>query len=184
MRPVHPSCALRAKASRDPLSARGERLLRDVFGSFATGVTVVTASRPDGSPFGVTVSSFTAVSLDPPLVLVCLNGSGSSGKAIASAGSFAVNILRRQQQDAAAVFSGRPGTLEPIEWSSGEHGTPVLNRSLGVLECQVETVHRGGDHDIIVGRVMHAGFEQHAEPLIYYRGQFGCPVAPRLETAS
>lgn len=178
MRPVHQTRALRSEAFRNSESTPGDRLLRDVFGSFATGVTVVTASHPDGTPFGVTVSSFTAVSLDPALVLVCLNRSGSSGKAIARAGLFAVNILEQRQQSAAAAFSRRADASQRETWSSGETGTPVLEQSLGVLECAVEAVHEGGDHDIIVGRVLHARFERNAEPLIYFRGQFGCPVSP------
>ena len=152
--------------------APGDRLLRDVFGSFTTGVTVISCFRPDGRPFGVTVSSFTAVSLDPPLVLVCLKRSGWSGRTIAMAGCFAVNILQQGQQDEAAAFSGRADLPEHTKWSSTGAGIPVLEQSLGIVECAVHKIHKGGDHDIILGRVLNLSSVQQLEPLVYYRGKF------------
>lgn len=149
-----------------------DRQLRDAFGSFATGVTVVTCLGPAGGAFGVTVSSFTPVSLDPPLVLVCMKRSGRSGWAIANAGCFAINILQQGQQEDAVIFSRNLRDADEPKWSATDSGVPVLEQSLGILECVVDQVHEAGDHDIIIGRVLLVDSKQQVEPLVHYRGQY------------
>jgi 3-hydroxy-9,10-secoandrosta-1,3,5(10)-triene-9,17-dione monooxygenase reductase component len=163
--------ALPALARSRP--APGSQALRDVLGTFTTGVTVVSCRLPDRRPLGVTANSFTSVSLDPPLVLVCLRRSGRSGRAIVDAGVFAVNVLQARQQGAAAAFSELARSAKGDLWSWTASGVPVLKQSLATIICAVHEVIEGGDHDIIVGAVRDASCEQQpCEPLIYYRGQY------------
>ena len=118
-------------------SGHDPRTLRDALGCFATGVTVVTCLTPDGSPAGLTVNSFTSVSLDPPLLLVCLAKPAASANALIEASHFAVNVLQTGQQPASIRFSTRDeDRFGTTPWSCGEAGAPILADSLGVFECE------------------------------------------------
>jgi flavin reductase (DIM6/NTAB) family NADH-FMN oxidoreductase RutF len=164
------------RRSYPPLRSRpgpSDPLLRQVFGSFVTGVTVVTSRRSNGKPFGVTVSSFAPVSLDPPLILVCLNRKGQSGRAIAEEGAFAVNILDTRQKESAQAFSESGRRLDTPKWWFRDSGIPVLRHSLAVIECVVSHVFEAGDHDIFVGSVLEASSEPlRLKPLVYYGGKY------------
>jgi flavin reductase (DIM6/NTAB) family NADH-FMN oxidoreductase RutF len=149
------------------------RTLRDALGCFATGVTVVTCFDEQGRPFGLTANSFTSVSLDPPLLLVCVHRQAVCADALLSASHFAVNVLQTQQQPASIRFSTRSeDRFGPNDWSPGEFGAPVLQESLGVFECERHAVHEGGDHYILVGRVVKASFDPALDPLLYFRGRY------------
>jgi len=149
------------------------RTLRDALGSFATGVTVVTCIDSSGRPFGLTVNSFTSVSLDPPLLLVCIANQARCAKAMTSAGHFAVNVLQTGQQPASIRFSTRDeDRFGATPWSTGESGAPLLMDSLAVFECERHAVHEGGDHHILVGRVLRASFDAAMDPLLYFRGRY------------
>ncbi|MFN4224800.1 MAG: flavin reductase [Hyphomonas sp.] len=149
------------------------RTLRDALGCFATGVTVVTAVGEDGEPVGLTANSFTSVSLDPPLLLVCIAKSGSSAEVLATAPHFAVNVLHIGQQPASARFATRnENRFGATPWSPGLNGVPVLTSSLATFECARDAVHEGGDHLILVGRVERAQFEPRRDPLLYFRGKY------------
>ena len=149
------------------------RTLRDALGCFATGVTVVTCLDGDGAPVGLTVNSFTSVSLDPPLLLVCIDRKAASAAALASASHFAVNVLQTGQQPASIRFSTRhEDRFGPNDWSPGELGAPVLKQSLSVFECEAHAVHEGGDHHILLGRVIKATFDAGLDPLLYFRGRY------------
>ena len=154
-------------------SGHDPRTLRDALGCFATGVTVVTCLTPDGSPAGLTVNSFTSVSLDPPLLLVCLAKPAASAAALIEATQFAVNVLQTGQQPASIRFAtpdeDRFGTTP---WSCGEAGAPILKDSLGVFECERHAVYDGGDHHILVGQVVKASFDTVVDPLLYFRGRY------------
>lgn len=148
------------------------RTLRDALGCFATGVTVVTCFDDD-VPVGLTANSFTALSLDPPLLLVCVAKAAASAAPLAAAGSFAVNVLQTHQRPASITFSTRgEDRFGQTEWSVGEHGAPVLMASLSVFECRRHAVHDGGDHFILVGEVVKASFEPGLDPLLYFRGSY------------
>jgi flavin reductase (DIM6/NTAB) family NADH-FMN oxidoreductase RutF len=153
--------------STTPLSTRN---LRDAFGLFATGVTIVTAQRPDGSLFGMTANSFTSVSLEPPLILWCLAG-GSSGVAAFSVGApFAVHVLCHEQRELALRFSRR--TADKFE------GHPDLAGALCRFDCRVHALHPAGDHLIVIGEVL--GLEQKlGTPLAFHAGRFGSFRADR-----
>jgi flavin reductase (DIM6/NTAB) family NADH-FMN oxidoreductase RutF len=149
------------------------RTLRDALGCFATGVTVVTCIDPGAKPVGLTVNSFTSVSLDPPLLLVCLATDAASAPAFLAAKHFAVNVLQTGQQPASIRFSTRhEDRFGPNDWSAGELGAPVLKQSLGVFECEAHAVHEGGDHHILLGRVIKATFDAGLDPLLYFRGRY------------
>ena len=149
------------------------RTLRDALGCFATGVTVVTCLKSDGRPAGLTVNSFTSVSLEPPLLLVCLYKEAASAPALVEASHFAINVLQTGQQPASITFSTRvENRFGQTPWSCGEAGAPILKDSLGVFECERHAVHDGGDHHILVGQVVKASFDAGLDPLLYFRGRY------------
>lgn len=149
------------------------RTFRDALGCFATGVTVVTAIGQDEQPIGLTANSFTSVSLDPPLLLVCIANNAGSAPALREAGRFAVNVLQIGQQPTSNRFAGKgEDRFANTPWEMGEFGTPVLTGSLGSFECESQDIHDGGDHFILVGRVLKAIFEPRRDPLLYFRGKY------------
>ena len=154
-------------------SGHDARTLRDALGCFATGVTVVTCLGADGEPAGLTVNSFTSVSLTPPLLLVCLAKRAASAGALIEASHFAVNVLQTGQQPASIRFSTRDeDRFGATPWECGEAGAPILADSLGVFECERHAVHDGGDHHILIGQVVKASFDTSLDPLLYFRGKY------------
>ena len=154
-------------------SGHDPRTLRDALGCFATGVTVVTCLGPDGNPAGLTVNSFTSVSLDPPLLLVCLHKMAASATALIEASHFAVNVLQTGQQPASIRFATRDeDRFGATPWACGEAGAPILKDSLGVFECERYAVHDGGDHHILIGQVVKASFDGSLDPLLFFRGRY------------
>lgn len=146
---------------------------RAVLGRYATGVTVVTTRDADGLPVGLTVNSFTSVSLDPPLVLFCLDRAAGSFSAFEAADGFAVNILSADQAAISGRFAdpdARRFSEEPVEtWDSG---SPILSDALAALDCAVHARHDGGDHVILIGRVLDLQLRTHEEPLVYWCGTY------------
>lgn len=154
-------------------SGHDPRTLRDALGCFATGVTVVTCLTADGKPAGLTVNSFTSVSLDPPLLLVCLAKRAASASALIASSCFAVNVLHTGQQPASIRFSTRDeDRFGTTSWSCGEAGAPIIADSLGVFECERHAVHDGGDHHVLIGQVVKASFDASLDPLLYFRGRY------------
>ena len=154
-------------------SGHDPRTLRDALGCFATGVTVVTCVNGEGAPAGLTVNSFTSVSLEPPLLLVCLHKQAASASALIEASHFAINVLQTGQQPASITFSTRvEDRFGTMAWSCGEAGAPILKDSLGVFECERFAVYDGGDHHILVGQVIKASFDAGLDPLLYFRGRY------------
>lgn len=143
------------------------RSFRDCLGCFATGVTVVTV-QGDGRPHGLTVNSFTSVSLDPPLVLVSIDRRANALPFLTDA-PFAVNILEAGQDDLAMHFAGRPQPDLHIEWEQGKVA-PRLARSLAYVECSPWQAYDGGDHVLFVGRV-ESFAHRDGQPLLFYRGR-------------
>ena len=162
-----PAASSEYRAGSDP------RTLRDALGCFATGVTVVTCLDAAGAPVGLTANSFTSVSLDPPLLLVCIAKGAASAAALAGASHFAVNVLQNEQQPASIRFSTRQeDRFGETPWSCGEAGAPILKDSLCVFECERFAVYDGGDHHILVGQVVKASFDASLDPLLYFRGRY------------
>lgn len=145
---------------------------RRTLGHFCTGVTVIAAVH-DGVPVGFACQSFAALSLDPPLVLFCPGKMSHTWPLIEAAGSFCVNVLAHSQRDVSAVF-GRAGTdkFTATGWQPAPSGAPLLDDVLTWIDCTVERVVDGGDHWIVVGRVLALGEPNEARPLLFYRGAY------------
>ncbi len=145
---------------------------RAVMGRFASGVTIVTATDSEGRDRGMTVSAFASVSLQPPLVVMCIDQTASMYDTLASAQYFAVNILASTQEPIARRFASTGAQqFEGIGYRTGENGVPVLNDVLAFVECKRVTSTVAGDHMIIVGETVTASLRD-ARPLLYYRGGF------------
>ena len=143
-------------------------------GTFPTGVTVVTAMDEDGAPLGLTVNSFTSVSLDPPLVLVCIDTKSNSHDRLVASGSFTVNVLAAEHDALARRFASNPaeGRFDGLGWIPGPTGAPILDGMAAWLACTVEEVYPGGDHSIVLGRVTEARATP-APALLFHRGTLG-----------
>jgi flavin reductase (DIM6/NTAB) family NADH-FMN oxidoreductase RutF len=147
---------------------------REVIGSFATGVAIVTADGAEG-PAGLTTNAVSSVSLDPLLLLVCFDNASRTLPIVTQAGRFAVNILRRGQEDLARVFASKRVARQKFEavTHTVAHGVPVLDDALASLACDLEALHPAGDHTIGVGRVTHMDADPDGEPLVFFRGRYG-----------
>jgi flavin reductase (DIM6/NTAB) family NADH-FMN oxidoreductase RutF len=146
-------------------------LFRAVLGRFASGITVVTAAE-DGRDHGMTVSAFASLSLDPPLILVCIAKNATMAPLMARAETFAVNILSGTQEALSRRFAGTADDrFASVEASRGPRGNALLAGALATLECGVFARHDAGDHTIVVGRVETAAAHD-ARPLLYYRGGY------------
>ncbi len=142
-------------------------------GHFASGVTVVTGLQANGSAAGVTVSAFTSVSLDPPLILVCLGKATTCIEAFTDGSQFTVNILSREQIALSDNFARRASDkFEGVEYRFGENGCPVLTDCLAVIQCHRHAIHDAGDHLILIGRVEHIETEPSKKPLLHFRGAY------------
>ena len=150
----------------------GADAFRSALGHFASGVTVVTTSGPGGADHGMTVSAFCSVSLEPPLMLVCIENIATMHDAIAACSHFAVNVLTEKQELLARRFAEAEGDrFEGIGFSRGAHSVPLIDDALAVLECRRTTTFAGGDHTIVVGEVESATWRDE-KPLLYYRGGY------------
>ena len=149
------------------------RTLRDALGTFATGVTIVTARAPDGTNVGLTANSFTSVSLDPPLLLVCPHKMAHSMAVFSEVDHFAVNVLHIGQQAVSDLFARRTeDRFERVDWEVWDHGPPILTNSLASFECAKYAEYDGGDHVILVGEVKRVRFAPQRDPLLYFRGKY------------
>ena len=155
-----------------------EAEFRRVLGHFATGVTVVAAREAGGPPRGLTASSITSVSLDPPLVLVCVERSADTHDVIVDSGAFAVSILAQDEEALARRFATYDADLkfDGVAYREDVTGAPILDEALGWVDCRVWASYDGGDHTIFVGEVV-AGDAQDGPPLVYFRGGYG-RIAP------
>ncbi|WP_082482797.1 alpha/beta fold hydrolase [Methylobacterium sp. Leaf123] len=153
-------------------TAAAPRRFRNALGTFATGVTVVTTLQENGEPRGFTANSFSSVSLDPPLISICIARTASSHPVFKAAPRFAVNILAQDQRDVSGVFaSKRPDKFDQVDWFSGATGSPVLENCAAWFDCRLHQVVAAGDHDILIGEVVD--FEgSHRMPLGYCRGAY------------
>ncbi|WP_028035081.1 flavin reductase [Chelativorans sp. J32] len=152
--------------------AEDPKKFRRTLGQFATGVTAITTATPEG-PVGVTANSFSSLSLDPPLVLWSIARTSRSFEAFRNSSHFAVSILAENQIDVSQkLSSSSEDKFSDLEWNAGIGGSPIIAGALATIECVTETIHDGGDHIILVGRVLHhrrfAG-----KPLLYAQGQYG-----------
>jgi flavin reductase (DIM6/NTAB) family NADH-FMN oxidoreductase RutF len=159
-------------STRLALNASDHRVMREAMGQFPSGVTVVTTLTPAGVPAGCTVSAFTSLSLDPPLVLVAIGNNRRMARLLQIATGFVVNILRDDQAGTAVDFAGhRPDRFTDLEWFPCRNGIPKLAKTICRLECSRWAVQHGGDHLIVIGSVESIDLAD-GDPLVYLRGRF------------
>ena len=157
----------------DPEAMAAARRFRDVLGRFASGVTVIT-SMSAGEPVGLTCQSFSSVSLDPPLVLFIPSRTSRAWPAIHRSGVFCVNFLADGQQDLSNQMAGRgDDKFAGVGWTpTATTGSPLLEGTLGHVDCRIQTVHEAGDHFVVIGRVLELDAHDAEQPLLFYRGQY------------
>lgn len=147
---------------------------RQTMGCFATGIAVVTAHDAELGSIGLTVNSLTSVSLEPPLVLFCLDKAAFLHKAFRRADIFAFNLLAKEQEEISRHFADRRHHAAPADiWGKPQQDCPILRGTLGWLLCKKQSVHKGGDHTIFVGKVI--ALHRHAttkDPLVYFHGRY------------
>ena len=167
---------------RAPGSADGVpgALFRRVLGHFPTGVTVITG-RAGELPVGLTVGSFFSLSLEPSLVGFCAARTSSSWREIKRFGRFCANVLAHDQQELCSRFSISGGDkFRGVRWRAGESGAPRLDGVLAWVDCTINAVHDGGDHEICIGRVNALGIERDCAPLIFFGGSYRPELAAPL----
>lgn len=150
------------------------RTFRNVLGQFCTGITVITTFADDDTPVGFACQSFAALSLDPPLVLFCPTKASRSWAAIEKRGHFAVNVLAEEQRELCARFGSRePDKFAGAAWRTSDLELPLLDDALATIQCTVDRVVDGGDHHIVIGRVLALSeTTDSGRPLLFYRGQY------------
>jgi len=150
--------------------------------SFAAGVTVITTLDATGKPQALTATAFSSLSKDPPLCLVCIDKLARAHASLLNRRSFAVNILSAQQKQLSARFAvSAPEKFDGVRYSSGPRtGCPLVEGALAWIECEIVSVHGGGDHDIFVGRLLQVTVNA-GKPLVYWRGAYAALTDPARE---
>lgn len=153
------------------------RELRNALGCFPTGVTVITTRTPAGKLEGLTANSFSALSLDPPLVLWSINSNSASVASFLESGYFAINVLRETQQDISHHFATRQlNKFESVAYDLGVGGSPLIENAIAIFECETEKTVEGGDHLLFIGRVHRLSYGD-GKPLIFNGGKY-CTSVP------
>jgi len=154
------------------------REFRRVFGHFCTGVTIVTTADEQG-PAGFACQAFAPLSLDPPLVLFCPQTGSRTWRRIQRTGLFCVNVLAEDHQELSRAFgANRADRFDGVGWTTSPAGAPILHGALTWAECGVEAVHPGGDHAIVVGRVLTLGECRDGGPLLFFKGHYRAAAPP------
>jgi flavin reductase (DIM6/NTAB) family NADH-FMN oxidoreductase RutF len=145
---------------------------RRILSHFASGVTVVTTSV-NGMHHGITVSAFCSLSLEPPLVLICIDQRALGHAMIRDAGVFAINVLAEDGERLSRLFASRePDKFLHVRYRIGQTGAPLLSDALATLECRLVDQHPGGDHTIFIGEVLDGDAQDRTGPLLYYRSGY------------
>jgi 3-hydroxy-9,10-secoandrosta-1,3,5(10)-triene-9,17-dione monooxygenase reductase component len=172
-------------SAADPLPAGAPRIveparMREVLGHFATGVTVVTAVTAVG-PIGFTCQSFSSLSLDPPLVAFAPSRTSTTWPRLRDAGRFCVNVLAEEQSGLSRQFA-RSGTdkYAGVSWAPSPYGSPVLDGVVAWIDSELWAEYDGGDHTIVVARVLDLGADASRSPLLFHRGAYGLQAAVEL----
>jgi flavin reductase (DIM6/NTAB) family NADH-FMN oxidoreductase RutF len=149
-------------------------LFRRACGQFATGIAILTTCDASGQPHGMTINSFTSLSLDPPLVMAAIARTSTLLSIFEDATHYAINILAADQRELSDRFARRiESRFDGIEWACREHGSPLFPGSLATLECRVAQVVNAGDHRVFIGEVQSAHIEEGSpQPLLYFRGRY------------
>ena len=151
-----------------PLTGIDADRYRQTCSQFATGVAVATVRAADGKPHGLTISSFTAVSISPPLILICIDFASQTLEHFRRGPYFAVNVLADSQRDLSVTFAEKPeGRFDGVAWDRGVTGAPLLEGALAWLECRVERTLDAGDHAVLFGEVVRSECRA-GQPLLYF----------------
>lgn len=146
---------------------------RATLGRFASGITVITARDADGRDVGMTVSAFSSLSLDPPLVLICIDNGASVAPVLEHCELFGINVLSDEQEPISRRFAEKEvDRFEGVAYHRGQHGIALLDGALAQMECRVHARYPAGDHTILVGAVEGTAVHE-GHPLVYYRGGYG-----------
>jgi flavin reductase (DIM6/NTAB) family NADH-FMN oxidoreductase RutF len=150
------------------------RELRNVMGHFATGVTVITTKDAAGKPYGLTANAFSSLSLDPPLVLICVDKKVDCYACFEQSNAFVVNFLTEGQEQLSRRFATKGiEKFDGVPYHNGQLGVPLLDGALGYIECAITSVYDGGDHTIYVGEVQSASATGD-RPLLFFKGKYCC----------
>lgn len=141
-------------------------------GHFATGVTVITTRDKAGTSFGLTANTFTSLSLDPPLVLICVDKNAQCYDCFEESKLFAVNILSEEQEELSRRFATKGiEKFDGLKWRTSEHGLALLDGALGYIECKIIHSYEGGDHTIMIGEIVKATAAGE-RPLLFFKGKY------------
>ncbi|HEU5271960.1 MAG TPA: flavin reductase family protein [Jatrophihabitans sp.] len=164
------------------LAGAGADIFRHVLGHYPTGVAVITAQTPDG-PLGMSMNSFTSLSLQPPLVLFCPAEASLTWPRLRQAGRIAINVLSAGQESVSRSFAARiDDRFAGLAWSAGENGAPLLDDALGWLECTVHAEYPGGDHLVVIAAIDRMGVHrQIADPLVFFKGAYYAGITAAVE---
>jgi flavin reductase (DIM6/NTAB) family NADH-FMN oxidoreductase RutF len=168
------ACLIKRKLLISMTKQPNHRSLRDAFGQFATGITVVTTIDSHGKPIGLTANSFASVSLEPPLVSWCVDKSSTRYEEFSTAKYYTISVLTSEQQAVSDLFALRSwdeSVFDDVEWFEGPHGVPQFADVGARFHCETKHLYEGGDHLIIVGAV-HDYFSDAQAPLIFSQGQY------------
>jgi flavin reductase len=152
------------------------RDFRDAVGGFATGINVIT-TRGEDHAYGMTANAFTSVSLDPPLILICIGSTATGADILRRNGCFAVNILGSEQEPVSRFFASKDRPKGRDAFRGVPHrkevtGSPILDGAAGFLDCLLHAEHEAGDHLIFIGEVVALGADPEVEPLLFHAGQY------------
>jgi flavin reductase (DIM6/NTAB) family NADH-FMN oxidoreductase RutF len=165
-----------AGAAVAPMTAEQQRQLRGMMARFATGVAVV-AARHGPLLAGMTANAIASVSIDPPLMMASISRKSETHVAIVGSHSFAVSVLAEDQRALAECFA-QPTTAGKLQrfcdapWHEAETGSPIVDGAIAFFDCRLVAQHPGGDHSLFVGEIVAAGFDERAEPLIWYGSRY------------
>ncbi|MER6996391.1 flavin reductase family protein [Streptomyces sp. NPDC000410] len=150
---------------------------RDVVGRFPSGITVVAGLDEDGEPAGLVCQSFASLSLDPPLVMLCVGKSSTSWPKVRSSGRFGVSVLAEEQRGVCAALGRKgPGKFADVDWELSPHGAVRIKGALATVDCALHAVHEAGDHFVITARVLELASRDDGLPLLYFRSDYATGV--------
>ena len=163
-------------AEREQSQVFTGREFRDAVGAFATGVNVIT-THGEKTMYGMTASAFSSVSLDPPLVLICIGETAEGAEVIQSNGCFAVNVLSGEQEALSNFFASksRPrgrDAFKSVDYHQGVTGSPLIDGASAHLDCRLHETHHSGDHLIFIGEVLALSHDPEVEPLLFHGGKY------------
>jgi 3-hydroxy-9,10-secoandrosta-1,3,5(10)-triene-9,17-dione monooxygenase reductase component len=146
---------------------------RTTMGSFASGLTVVAGLDETGQPAGLTCQSFSSLSIEPPLILVCIGLGSTSWARIEPTGRFGVSILAEEQKEVCAALGRRAeDKFDSIRWHAGDNGSVYIKDALAAIDCRISAIHEAGDHLVVIGKVTDLHVREDGAPLLYYRGSY------------